>query len=115
MDGAGQELADYLRATAAFRHYPFPEHLEQWAERLLVNRKEIEGFRDLPHLDNAPLQDMPPAPGLDLPKGGGRAPAPARKIADPTTATAVEIAASVRAGSPRPGMSPRRVPLGRRS
>ena len=46
---------------------------------------------------------MPPAPRLDLPKGGGRAPAPARKIADPTTATAVEIAASVRAGltSPR--------------
>ena len=97
MDGAGQELTDYLRATAAFRHYPFPEHLEQWAERLLVNRKEIEGVRVLPHLDSLPLQDMPPAPRLDLPKDGGRAPAPARKIADPTTATAVEIAASVRA------------------
>jgi hypothetical protein len=71
MDGAGQELTDYLRATAAFRDYPYPEHLEQWAERLLVNRKEIEGFRDLPHLDNLPLQDMPPAPRLDLPKDGG--------------------------------------------
>ena len=97
MDGAGQELTDYLRATAAFRHYPYPEHLEQWAERLLVNRKEIEGFRDLPHLDNLPLQDMPPAPRLDLPKDGGRAPAPAYKIADPTTATAVDRGLRARA------------------
>jgi aspartyl-tRNA(Asn)/glutamyl-tRNA(Gln) amidotransferase subunit A len=97
MDGAGRELSDYLRATAAFRRYPFPEHLEQWSERLLINQKEMEGFQKLPFLDNAPLQDMPPAPKLDLPNDGGRAPAAARKISDPTKATAAEIAASVRA------------------
>jgi Asp-tRNA(Asn)/Glu-tRNA(Gln) amidotransferase A subunit family amidase len=97
MDGAGRELTDYLRTTAAFRRYPFPERLEEWTERLLVNRKEMEGFRDLPHLDNPPLQDMPPAPRLDLPTDGGRAPPPARKILDPAKATATEIAASVHA------------------
>lgn len=53
MASASQELIDYLRATAAFRRYPFPDHLDQWSERLLVNEKEMEGFRTLPFLDNA--------------------------------------------------------------
>lgn len=102
MAGASRELTEYLRATAAFRGYPYPDHLEQWSERLLVNQKEIDGFRALSYLDNAPLQDMPPAPMLDLPKDGGRRPAPGRKISDPSQATAAELAASVRAGLTQP-------------
>ncbi len=96
MDGAGPDLTDYLRATAEFRRYRFPERLDQWTERLLINQKEMEGFRELPFLDNAPLQDMPEAK-VALPKDGGRPPVPARKISDPCEATAAEIAASVRA------------------
>jgi aspartyl-tRNA(Asn)/glutamyl-tRNA(Gln) amidotransferase subunit A len=102
MASASQELIDYLRATAAFRRYPFPDHLDQWSERLLVNEKEMEGFRTLPFLDNAPLQDMPPVPRLALPTDGGRSPVPARKITDPAHASAAEIAASVRAGLTSP-------------
>jgi Asp-tRNA(Asn)/Glu-tRNA(Gln) amidotransferase A subunit family amidase len=102
MDGASNELVDYLRATAAFRRYPFPDHLQQWSERLLVNRKEMEGFPDVPFLDNVPLQDMPPVTKLELPTDGGRRSPAARTISDPTKATAADIAASVRAGLTSP-------------
>jgi Asp-tRNA(Asn)/Glu-tRNA(Gln) amidotransferase A subunit family amidase len=94
---ANNDLAEYLRATAAFRNYPFPDHIEQWLERLLVNKKEIEGFRTIPNLNYPPLQDMP-IPKLELPTEGRRSqPDPAR-ISDPLQATAVELAAAVRAG-----------------
>jgi aspartyl-tRNA(Asn)/glutamyl-tRNA(Gln) amidotransferase subunit A len=101
MDGASVGLTDYLRATAAFRRYPFPARLEQWAERLLINQKEMDNFRELPFLDSAPLQDMPKAI-LDIPKDGGRPPGPGRKLQDPSKATAVDIAASVHAGLTAP-------------
>ncbi len=86
-----------LRAIAEFRRYPFMERAALWEERLSLNQRELEAFFAVPEVDDAPLL-APPKSTLAQQAAPPSVAPPVSKIHDDIClASAVEIAARVRA------------------